>query len=43
MTGLGSNILYRIMAKYDGTIGAKSKEQAGTTFTIKFPIRRLDS
>jgi len=39
-TGLGLNIVYRIVAKYEGTIDVESKENMGTTFTIKFPLRR---
>lgn len=42
-TGLGLNIVYRIITKYQGTIDVESKEQVGTTFTIKFPKRREDS
>jgi len=42
-TGLGLNIVYRIVTKYDGTIDVESKEQVGTTFTIKFPTRRVES
>jgi two-component system NtrC family sensor kinase len=38
--GLGLNIVYRIVTKYKGTIDVESKERIGTTFTIKFPIRR---
>ena len=41
-TGLGLNIVYRIVNKYQGTIDVESKEQMGTTFTIKFPIRRVE-
>lgn len=41
-TGLGLNIVYRIVTKYEGTIDVESKEQEGTTFTIKFPARRAD-
>ncbi len=41
-TGLGLNIVYRIVTKYAGTIDVESKEQAGTTFTIKFPMRRVE-
>ena len=41
-TGLGLNIVYRIVTKYEGTIDVESKEQVGTTFTIKFPIRRVE-
>jgi len=39
-TGLGLNIVYRIVTKYEGTIDVESKVDAGTTFTVKFPIRR---
>ncbi len=39
-TGLGLNIVYRIITKYEGTIDVDSKEGVGTTFTIRFPIRR---
>jgi PAS domain S-box-containing protein len=39
-TGLGLNIVYRIVTKYEGTIDVESKEQVGTTFTVKFPTRR---
>jgi len=42
-TGLGLNIVYRIVTKYEGTIDVESKEQMGTTFTIKFPIRRAET
>jgi PAS domain S-box-containing protein len=42
-TGLGLNIVYRIVTKYEGTIDVESKEQVGTTFTIKFPSRRNHS
>jgi PAS domain S-box-containing protein len=42
-TGLGLNIVYRIVTKYEGTIDVESKEQIGTTFTIKFPTRRVES
>jgi PAS domain S-box-containing protein len=42
-TGLGLNIVYRIVTKYEGTIDVESKEQEGTTFTIKFPARRADA
>jgi len=38
--GLGLNMVYRIVTKYEGTIDVESKEGMGTTFTIKFPIRR---
>ena len=41
-TGLGLNIVYRIVSKYEGTVDVESKEQIGTTFTIKFPTRRTE-
>lgn len=41
-TGLGLNIVYRIVTKYKGTIDVESQEQVGTTFTIKFPKRKDD-
>jgi len=39
-TGLGLNIVYRIVTKYGGTIDVESKEGSGTTFTLRFPTRR---
>ncbi|MBM4307458.1 MAG: PAS domain S-box protein [Deltaproteobacteria bacterium] len=36
-TGLGLNIVYRIVTKYEGTIEVESTEGAGTQFTLKFP------
>jgi signal transduction histidine kinase len=42
-TGLGLNIVYRIVTKYEGTINVESEEQVGTTFTIRFPIRRAET
>jgi two-component system NtrC family sensor kinase len=42
-TGLGLNIVYRIVTKYRGNIDVESKEKQGTTFTVKFPTRRLES
>jgi len=39
-TGLGLNIVYRILTKHAGTIEVESKEGAGTTFTVKLPIWR---
>ena len=37
-TGLGLNIVYRIVTKYRGTIVAESAEGEGTTFRMRFPI-----
>jgi PAS domain S-box-containing protein len=39
-TGLGLNVVYRIVTKYGGTIDVESKEGVGATFTVRFPIRR---
>jgi PAS domain S-box-containing protein len=41
-TGLGLNIVYRIVTKYEGTIDVETKEGIGSTFTIRFPIRRIE-
>ncbi|HXF91674.1 MAG TPA: PAS domain S-box protein [Nitrospiraceae bacterium] len=38
-TGLGLSIVYRIVAKYGGTLGVESEEGKGTQFTIRFPLR----
>ncbi len=37
-TGLGLSIVYKIVAKYGGTIKVDSEEGQGTTFTIEFPV-----
>jgi signal transduction histidine kinase len=42
-TGLGLNIVSRIINKYEGTIDVESREGMGTTFTVKFPIRGNES
>jgi PAS domain S-box-containing protein len=42
-TGLGLNIVYRIVTKYGGTIDVESKEGFGTIFKLRFPIRREES
>jgi PAS domain S-box-containing protein len=39
-TGLGLNIVYRLVTKYGGTIDVESKEGLGTTFILRFPITR---
>jgi signal transduction histidine kinase len=36
-TGLGLNIVYRILTKYRGQISVESAEGQGTTFTVRFP------
>jgi len=38
-TGLGLSISYGIIEKHQGTIQVKSKEDKGSTFEIKLPIR----
>lgn len=39
-TGLGLNIVYRLVTKYEGRIDVESEPGIGTTFTLLFPIRR---
>ena len=39
-TGLGLNVVYRIVTKYGGTVDVDSKEGAGATFTVRLPMRR---
>jgi signal transduction histidine kinase len=39
-TGLGLNIVYRIMTKYRGSIQVQSTVGEGTTFHLKFPVDR---
>ena len=36
-TGLGLNIVYRILTKYRGQITVESVEREGTTFHVRFP------
>lgn len=36
-TGLGLNIVYRIVTKYQGHIGVSSEPGGGTVFTLSFP------
>lgn len=37
-TGLGLNIVYRILTKYRGQITVESAEGEGTAFTVRFPV-----
>jgi two-component system NtrC family sensor kinase len=37
-TGLGLNIVYRILTKYRGQISVDSREGEGTTFLVRFPV-----
>lgn len=37
-TGLGLNIVYRILAKYRGQVSVESTEGEGTTFQVRFPL-----
>ncbi len=37
-TGLGLNIVYRIMTKYRGQVQVQSKAGEGTTFSLRFPV-----
>lgn len=38
-TGLGLNIVHRIIIKYKGSIEVESEEGKGTTFTVRFPVK----
>jgi len=37
-TGLGLNIVWRIVTRYRGTIQVQSKDGQGTTFELRFPV-----
>ena len=39
-TGLGLNVVYRILTKYRGTITVESARDAGTVFKLKIPHRQ---
>lgn len=39
-TGLGLSICWKLVEKQGGIIGVRSVEQAGTTFSIKIPLRK---
>jgi PAS domain S-box-containing protein len=41
--GLGLNVVYLIVSRYDGTVSVESKENVGTTFTVKLPTRRIEA
>jgi len=41
-TGLGLNIVHRIVENYGGRIQVESQVGAGATFTISFPVGRTD-
>jgi len=38
-TGLGLSIVHKIMEQHDALIEVKSKENKGTTFTLRFPVK----
>ncbi len=41
-TGLGLSIVKTIVEKHGGEIGVESKINEGSTFTIKFPVKRIE-
>jgi len=40
-TGIGLNIVQHHLEKFDGTVQFKSKENKGTTFTVKLPLKAI--
>ncbi|MFA5180867.1 MAG: GAF domain-containing protein [Syntrophales bacterium] len=38
-TGLGLSIVYKIMEQHDGQVEIKSRENQGTSFILRFPIK----
>jgi signal transduction histidine kinase len=42
-TGLGLSISYGIIERHEGTIAVKSTVGVGTTFTVRIPVRNLES
>lgn len=38
-TGLGLNIVYRLVTKYRGAVSVESKVGEGTTFSVRFPVQ----
>jgi signal transduction histidine kinase len=38
-TGLGLNVVYRILTKYRGNISVESKVGEGTTFYLRIPLQ----
>ncbi len=38
-TGLGLNIVYRLVTRYRGTVTVDSEEGAGARFTVRFPVK----
>ena len=38
-TGLGLNMVYRLVTKYKGEVKIKTEEGVGTTFRVEFPLK----
>ena len=39
-TGLGLNIVFRILTKYRGSIQVRSEPGQGSSFELRFPVER---